>query len=58
MKIVKAVRNNKHLTIITTLKEDMADRIYTLSRIEPGMIGISEKARYTCIDIYNQIQGK
>ena len=66
MKIMKAIKVDKHRedadvhTMIQTvrgiLKNDMSARIHPLSVCNPENIGISNKARFTFLGIYEDIQ--
>ena len=67
MKIMKAIwsdtiidskeeSNLKIRTIRTTLKEEIALRIQPLSIRHPDAVGLSNKARFTFLDIYEGIQ--
>jgi len=65
MKIMKAIwtdadsddeSENKIQTIRTTLKTEIAARIQPLSVRDPEALGLSNKARFTFLDIYEGIQ--
>ena len=62
MKIMKAIwsdvdeDDDKILTIRSTLKQDIADRIQPLSVRSAEATGLSNKARFTFLDIYEGIQ--
>ena len=67
MKIMKAIwsdavvnsddeSDNKIHIIRTTLKEEIARRIQPLSVRNPEAVGLSNKARFTFLDIYERIQ--
>jgi len=66
MKITKAIwsdvnsddddTENKINTIRTTLKEEIATRIHPLTVRHPDAVGLSNKARFTFLDIYEGIQ--
>lgn len=65
MKIMKAIwtdadsddeSENKIQTIRTTLKTEIAARIQPLSMRDPEALGLSNKARFTFLDIYEGIQ--
>ena len=64
MKIMKAIKTNlpqeddeNHIyQIRTILKHDMIDRIQPLTLRHPDYTGVSNKARFTFLDIYESIQ--
>ena len=66
MKIMKAIKTNlpaeeeqdeNHIyQIRTILKRDMIDRIQPLTLRHPDYLGVSNKARFTFLDIYESIQ--
>jgi hypothetical protein len=65
MKIMKAIKTNlpqdvdddNHIyRIRTILKHDMIDRIQPLTLRHPDYTGVSNKARFTFLDIYESIQ--
>lgn len=65
MKIMKAIKTNlpqdvdddNHIyRIRTILKHDMIDRIQPLTIRHPDYVGVSNKARFTFLDIYESIQ--
>ena len=66
MKIMKAIKTNlpqeedqdeNHIyQIRTILKHDMIDRIQPLTLRHPDYMGVSNKARFTFLDIYESIQ--
>ena len=66
MKIMKAIKTNlpaeeeqdeTHIyQIRTILKRDMIDRIQPLTLRHPDYLGVSNKARFTFLDIYESIQ--
>jgi hypothetical protein len=65
MKIMKAIKTNlpqdvdddNHIyQIRTILKHDMIDRIQPLTIRHPDYMGVSNKARFTFLDIYESIQ--
>jgi hypothetical protein len=65
MKIMKAIKTNlpqdvdddNHIyRIRTILKHDMIDRIQPLTIRHPDYTGVSNKARFTFLDIYESIQ--
>jgi hypothetical protein len=65
MKIMKAIKTNlpqdvdddNHIyRIRTILKHDMIDRIQPLTIRHPDYMGVSNKARFTFLDIYESIQ--
>lgn len=64
MKIMKAIKTNlpqeddeNHIyQIRTILKHDMIDRIQPLTLRHPDYVGVSNKARFTFLDIYESIQ--
>jgi len=65
MKIMKAIKTNlpqedqdeNHIyQIRTILKRDMIDRIQPLTIRHPDYLGVSNKARFTFLDIYESIQ--
>ena len=64
MKIMKAIRTNvpdmddehRIYQIRTILKQDITDRIHPLTIRRPDYTGLSNKARFTFLDIYESIQ--
>ena len=64
MKIMKAIRNNaldmddehRIYQVRSILKQDIMDRIHPLTVRRPDCVGISNKARFTFLDIYESIQ--